>query len=40
MKLYSYFRSSTSFRVRIVLNLKKVPVEFSYVSLIKEQHLS
>jgi maleylacetoacetate isomerase len=42
MKLYSYFRSSTSFRVRIVLNLKQLPYETIPVHLLKnggEQHL-
>lgn len=42
MKLYSYFRSSASFRVRIVLNLKQQPVEIQAVHLLRqggEQHL-
>ncbi|MET3107361.1 maleylacetoacetate isomerase [Oxalobacteraceae bacterium GrIS 2.11] len=41
MKLYSYFRSSTSFRVRTVLNLKQLPYETIPVHLLKnggEQH--
>jgi len=41
MKLYSYFRSSTSFRVRIVLNLKELSYETIPVHLLKnggEQH--
>lgn len=36
MKLYSYFRSSTSFRVRIVLNLKQLSYEIIPVHLLKE----
>lgn len=35
IKLYSYFRSSASFRVRIVLNLKQIPFETIPVHLIK-----
>ncbi|XP_074605056.1 putative maleylacetoacetate isomerase 2 [Brevipalpus obovatus] len=41
--LYSYFRSSCSYRVRIVLQLKNIPFEYKAVSLIKdggEQHSS
>lgn len=41
MKLYSYFRSSASFRVRIVLNLKKLAYDIIPVHLTKnggEQH--
>lgn len=33
--LYSYFRSSTSWRVRIALNLKNIPYEFKFVHLAK-----
>ena len=33
MKLYSYWRSSTSYRVRIALNLKRVPYETVPVDL-------
>lgn len=43
MKLYSYFRSSAAFRVRIVLNLKQLPYETVPVHLVKnggEQRLS
>jgi len=42
MKLYSYFRSSAAFRVRIVLNLKQLPYDIVPVHLVKnggEQHL-
>jgi len=42
MKLYSYFRSSAAFRVRIVLNAKQLPYETVPVHLVKnggEQHL-
>ena len=39
MKLYNYFRSGTSYRTRIVLNLKGLEYEYVPVSLIKgEQH--
>ena len=36
MKLYSYFRSSASYRVRIALNLKGVPYETVPVHLLKD----
>lgn len=35
MKLYSYFRSSASYRVRIALNLKKLPYEVVPIHLLK-----
>ena len=35
MRLYTYFRSGTSHRVRIALNLKGVPYEPAYVHLVK-----
>lgn len=35
MKLYSYFRSSASYRVRIALNLKGVPYEYVPVHLVR-----
>ncbi|EDQ91880.1 uncharacterized protein MONBRDRAFT_21180 [Monosiga brevicollis MX1] len=33
--LYSYFRSSCSFRVRIALNLKEIPFEYKPINLLK-----
>ena len=38
--LYSYFRSSAAFRVRIALNLKSIKAELHPVHLLKDQHLS
>ncbi|MFZ9509913.1 MAG: maleylacetoacetate isomerase, partial [Burkholderiaceae bacterium] len=39
MKLYNYFRSSASFRVRIALALKGLPYDYKPVQLLKnEQH--
>jgi len=38
VKLYTYFRSSASFRVRIALNLKGVAYEPSFVHLPKGEH--
>lgn len=41
LKLYSYYRSSASYRVRIALNLKDIPYEYVAVHLLKdggEQH--
>ena len=39
--LYSYWRSSCSYRVRIVLNMKRLPYEYRAVHLVKDggQHL-
>lgn len=42
IKLYSYFRSSAAYRVRIALNLKKIPYQYLTVHLVNnggEQHL-
>ncbi len=41
IQLYSYYRSSASYRVRIALNLKGIPYEYKAVHLVKnggEQH--
>ncbi|MGY4828694.1 maleylacetoacetate isomerase [Sphaerotilaceae bacterium SBD11-9] len=39
MKLYSYFRSSASFRVRIALALKGLSYDYVPVHLVKNEHL-
>ena len=36
MKLYSYFRSSAAYRVRIALNLKSIPYEMTAIHLTKD----
>ena len=38
MKLYNYFRSSASFRVRIALHLKGLPFDYISVHLPKAEH--
>ena len=37
MKLYSYFRSSAAYRVRIAMNLKAVEYDFAPVNLLKSE---
>jgi len=39
MRLYSYFRSSASFRVRIALALKKLDYEYAAIQLVKNEQL-
>jgi len=39
MKLHNYFRSGTSHRLRIALNLKGLTYEYLVVNLLKEEHL-
>ena len=38
MKLYNYFRSSASYRVRIALALKNLPYDYVAVHLLKGEH--
>ena len=38
MKLYNYFRSSASYRVRIALALKQLPYDYVSVHLLKGEH--
>ena len=38
MKLYNYFRSGTSHRLRIALNLKGLDYEYVAVNLLQEEH--
>jgi len=40
MKLYSYFRSSAAFRVRIALNLKEIDHDYLPVNLLQGEHKS
>ena len=40
MRLYSYFRSSASYRVRIALALKKLDFEYAAVHLVKSEQLA
>ena len=35
--LYNYFRSSSSFRVRIALNLKQIEYKYEPVNLLKDE---
>ncbi|MEY4625089.1 MAG: hypothetical protein RL061_614, partial [Pseudomonadota bacterium] len=39
MKLYNFFRSGTSHRLRIALNLKGIKPEYVAVDLRTEEHL-
>ncbi len=39
MKLYSYFRSSAAYRVRIALNLKAIDYDLAIINLLKSQQL-
>lgn len=39
MKLYSYFRSSAAYRVRIALNLKEIETDYAAVHLLKSDPL-
>jgi maleylpyruvate isomerase len=36
MKLYSYFRSSAAYRVRIALNLKNLPYDYAPIHLLRD----
>lgn len=36
MKLYSYFRSSASYRVRIAMNLKNLPYDYAPIHMLRE----
>ena len=38
MILYSYFRSSAAYRVRIVLNLKQIPYQIKTINLLEQKH--
>ena len=38
--LYSYFRSSTTWRVRIILNHKQIPHEKKFIHLVKNEQQS
>lgn len=40
MKLYTYFRSSTSQRIRIVLNIKGIEYEPRFINLLTGEHKS
>ncbi|MBE7637829.1 maleylacetoacetate isomerase [Sneathiella sp. P13V-1] len=40
MELFTYFRSSAAYRVRIALNLKEIPHKLTTVNLLKAEHKS
>lgn len=40
MKLYNFFRSGTSHRLRIALNLKGIPYDYAAIDLRTERHLT
>jgi glutathione S-transferase len=40
MRLYSYYRSSAAYRVRIALNLKQIEHSIEPVNLLKKEHKS
>ncbi|MEP1447354.1 MAG: maleylacetoacetate isomerase [Paraglaciecola sp.] len=40
MKLYSYYRSSAAYRVRIALNLKQIEHSIEPINLLKKEHKS
>lgn len=40
MKLYSYFRSSAAYRLRIALALKGLPYDYAAVNLLREEQRS
>lgn len=40
IKLYNYFRSSASFRVRIALEVKGLPYDYAPVHLLKGEHMA
>jgi maleylacetoacetate isomerase len=40
MKLYSYYRSSATYRVRIALNIKQIEYKIEPVNLLKKEHKS
>ena len=38
MKLYSYFRSSAAYRVRIALQIKGLPYDYAPIHLLRQEH--
>ncbi len=40
MKIYSFWRSSAAYRVRIALNLKSIDADYEYVDLMSGDHLA